>query len=181
MLLFVSVLRDALLYSPADETAVARKHQALAKSVAYPMHISIPAIGVSAAIQSVGVTASRSMAVPTNFTDVGWYAYGATPGHIGTVVIDGHVNNGLAFPAVFSKLHALQQGDSIAITMSDGAIIRYRMTTSKDYDKNEPNTRSVFENTDASLLRLITCTGSWSPTLHTHDKRLVVTAVQESQ
>ena len=160
MLLFVSVLRDALLYSPADETAVARKHQALAKSVAYPMHISIPAIGV---------------------TDVGWYAYGATPGHIGTVVIDGHVNNGLAFPAVFSKLHALQQGDSIAITMSDGAIIRYRMTTSKDYDKNEPNTRSVFENTDASLLRLITCTGSWSPTLHTHDKRLVVTAVQESQ
>ena len=68
------------------------------------MRISIPAIKVDAKIQEVGITAKGNMAAPRTFSEVGWYKYGPRPGETGSAVLAGHVDNGIAFPAVFSKL-----------------------------------------------------------------------------
>lgn len=145
----------------------------------HPITISIPSINVSASVQKVGITHDNKIAVPTNFTDVGWYKKSAMPGSVGNVIMDGHVNNGLAFPAVFSRLEDLTAGDSIFITMSDGAVIEYTMRESASYSKDEKNIGRLLVNKQEKLLRLITCTGTWLPSQRTHDQRLVITAVQK--
>lgn len=144
----------------------------------YPVSLSIPAINVQAHIQEVGLTKTGNMAVPTNFTDVGWYDQGTVPGDIGSAVIDGHVDDGLAFPAVLANLAQLNSGDAIYITMNNGTILHFVMTGSQAYDKNT-NANEIFNEKDGRILRLITCTGDWLPLLRTHDQRLVVTAVLE--
>ena len=59
-----------------------------------PLRLLIPKIKVNATIQHVSITKKGAMAVPTNYTDVGWYRLCTIPGHTGSAVIDGHVDNG---------------------------------------------------------------------------------------
>jgi sortase A len=140
------------------------------------MRLVIPKIKVDARVQEVGLTSKGNMAAPRNFSDVGWYKYGAFPGETGSAVLAGHVNNGVALPAVFSRLDDLGIGDDIYIRTKDGKELHYRVSghTVYDFDSSPPE---VFNENDGKYLKLITCTGTFMKDLRTHDKRLVVKAV----
>lgn len=169
---FAMTLSGALFAAPSDLAAPA----AVARAEGVPpARIAIPAIGVDAAVQAVGVTAAGNLGVPDNFHDAGWYAGGPAPGEPGNAVIDGHVNNGLALPGVFSRLHEIGQGAIIEISGQDGSVTRFAVTEVKRYPYRAAP-EGLYRRGGQAGLVLITCGGTWLPQERTYDERVVVFA-----
>ena len=154
-----------------------KKNIAQVYPISYPKQLRIPIISVNAKIQYIGIAKNGKMATPNNFTDVGWFQSGIVPGNKGSAVIDGHVDNGLAFPAVFTSLEKLNIGNDIYIDTIGGNILHFQVTNIKNYDANA-ETAEIFNQNDGNYIKLITCAGVWSILHRTHDQRLVVTAKQ---
>src|SRR6185369_4384139 len=91
VVVFVMTLTNATFYSASDEVSTTAGGQTGGRT---PTRLRIETAGVNAPVQRVGVGKSGNMAVPTNYTDVGWYREGVVPGEAGSAVIDGHVDNG---------------------------------------------------------------------------------------
>ena len=118
--IFAGTLSHAMLSSSEEETTVVpenviKEDIALVTTSESPDRLIIPSIHVDAHVQSVGVAKNGNMAVPTNYTDVGWYRKGPLPGETGSAVIDGHVNNGFNLDAVFANLSTLEEGADIYV------------------------------------------------------------------
>lgn len=141
----------------------------------YPKELLIPSINLNAKVQYVGITKKGNMATPNNFSDVGWFKYGVLPGKTGSAIIAGHVDNGIAMPAVFKKLDNLNYGDNIYIETIGGELIHFVVRDMQTYDFNAP-TEEIFNQNDGKFLKLITCAGVWVDSYKTHNKRLVITA-----
>lgn len=114
------------------------------------------------------------MAVPSNYTDVGWYKYGVPPGRQGSAVIDGHVDNGLALPGVFKYLDKIKVGDDVYIEESDGGRLHFVVYDVEVYPYTDVPREKLFAAASSSYLNLITCGGSWLQSSHTYDHRMVV-------
>lgn len=151
-----------------------------------PQRLQIPALGIDAAVISVGQTASGAMDAPVSsaynspyWTSVFWYNLGAAPGQAGNMVIAGHVDRVGGDPAVFWGLGSLKAGDTITITTFGGDTYHYLVEQQVSYPANYPGqeaVNAVFGTTSAHQLNLITCSGVW--TGNGYDKRLVVIATQ---
>jgi LPXTG-site transpeptidase (sortase) family protein len=150
---------------------------ALAKNAdeKFSMKLTIPSIKVNAKMGELGINAKGNMAAPRTFADVGWYKYGTFPGKLGSAVIAGHVDNGVAMPAVFAHLNKLQVGDDIYINTNKDTKLHFVVTGSKVYPYDSAPAE-VFNDKSGKLIRLITCTGNFIKELRTHAERLVVTA-----
>ncbi|MBC7836963.1 class F sortase, partial [Acetobacteraceae bacterium] len=145
-----------------------------------PVRLIIPGIMVDASVQDVGIALSGHMAVPTNYSDVGWYRYGAVPGELGSAVIDGHVNNGFGLEAVFADLKELKKGDDIYVEDAKGSRVYFIVEEVLTYDKNEVPTDRLFHRQDAAYLNLITCSGTFNAQEDSYDSRTVVWATLAS-
>lgn len=142
-----------------------------------PQRLIIPSLNIDANVQHVGIGRSGNMAVPSNYTDVGWYRYGTIPGNIGSAVFDGHIDNGLSLPGVFKELHAISKGADIFIVNEKGERIRFTVTEASIYDHDDPAaSQRIFNDSGGALIRLITCTGDWIQGEKTYANRLIVTA-----
>jgi len=132
---------------------------ALQRSV--PVSVDIPAIDVTSRLLHVGLNADGTIQVPslvTSADDAAWYKYSATPGQIGTSVIEGHVDS-YQGPAVFYRLGALQPGDTIDVTLADGITAIFRVTGVREYLKSSFPAKAIYGTTNYAALRLITCGG----------------------
>jgi hypothetical protein len=128
-----------------------------------PVSVAIPAIGVDSALLHLGVNADGSMQVPslvTSANDAAWYKYSATPGQIGTSVIEGHVDGDFG-PAVFYRLGALRPGDLIEVGLADRTTAIFRVTGVREYLKSNYPAKAIYGATNYAALRLITCGGSF--------------------
>src|SRR5262249_8162834 len=99
----------------SPELVQAAPHSIFARTAAYfsapPSKVSISSIGLTSAIQAVGVNSRGEMDVPNgNGNSVGWYEYGTVPGNVGSAVLDAHVF------AAFSKLSDIKAGSDIYVT-----------------------------------------------------------------
>jgi hypothetical protein len=140
-----------------------------------PVRLVIPAIGVDAAIQDVGMSWSGvNIGVPTNFTDVGWFKYSALPGAPGTAIIDGHLDGKYVPQAVFYNLQKLNVGDAVNIIDTSGTILQFQVVASKVYDYNASTTDIFAMNATGTRLDLITCAGDWLPGQKSYNQRIVV-------
>jgi sortase A len=143
-----------------------------------PTRIIIPRLQIDTRVQDVGITESGNMGVPNNFTDVGWYKYGALPGGAGSAVMAGHVDNGLGLSGVFKNLNTLEAGDEIIIEKTNGSRVSFSVTGKRNYPYEEIPTDIVFNPSGLPRLNLITCGGRWIQSAKTYDQRLVVFAKQ---
>lgn len=178
VIIFLTVLVGSVFYPPNDEIS-ANLDKALIENQKNDGELNkflIPSLKISTNIKPVGITKKGNIASPRSFADVGWYKYGPIPGQVGTAIIDGHVDNGLAFPGVFSNLKNIKIGDSVYVTTKDNASLHFVVESIKIYDY-DATTENIFTESDTPRLLLITCTGNWIPKLKTHNKRLVVTTV----
>src|SRR5207244_3357402 len=115
-----------------------------------------------------------NMAVPSNFTDVGWFKLGTIPGHVGSAVMDGHVDNAVALPGVFKHLATLKKGDDVYVMDKDGARLHFLVTDVQTYPYDEAPAQEIFARADKARLNLITCGGTWIQAKKSYDKRVVV-------
>ena len=180
---FGTVLVHALWYAPEPQTsAPPGMAAAVSSSMAavspgdYPDRLTIPRLGVNARVQMAGLSYKGNIGVPSNFTDVAWYKYGALPGRVGTAIVDGHVDNGLGLDGVFKHLIDLQAGDDVYVTTKSGIRLHFVVAEIGNYPYQQvPIPRLLAQQTDPELA-LISCDGSWVEGQRTYDHRLVIYA-----
>jgi LPXTG-site transpeptidase (sortase) family protein len=125
-----------------------------------PVRLQVAAIGVDTTLTDLGLRRDGSMEVPPGGFPAGWYTGGPTPGELGPSVIAGHVD--MKGPGVFYRLHQLKRGDTIIVTRKDGTRPVFRVTRVSLFPKDRFPTKLVYGNINQSVLRLITCGGSFN-------------------
>lgn len=145
-----------------------------------PVRLKIPAIGVDAALDNIGLTSNGQMGVPTVPANGAWFDLGPRPGEIGSAVIDGHFGtwkNGQT--SVFDSLYKLRKGDKLTVEDQKGVAITFVVTELRIYDQNQDAT-DVFSSLDGQAhLNLITCEGVWNRLEQSFPSRLVVFTTRE--
>jgi Sortase domain len=124
-----------------------------------PSTLSIPRIGVRAAIVEVGLKANGAMQTPDP-GQIGWYRHGPKPGEPGPAVLVGHVDNRTG-PDVFHRLGQLRPGDEILVGRPDGTTSRFLVGRLERHPKTQLPTSRIWTRAKRPLLRLITCAGSF--------------------
>lgn len=139
-------------------------------------HLLIPAIGIDAPVEPVGVLSNGALNVPqiNQWTGVGWYKDGPVPGQAGSAIIDGHLDRPGGSPAVFWNLHQLQRGDMVMVVDAQGQTLRFQVIQLQAYRPNIAPLGKIYGDTSGVYLNLITCDGSWIPSQHQTAERLVV-------
>ena len=107
-----------------------------------------------------GLCTVRVPSIRTSAGLAAWYKYSATPGQIGSSVIEGHVDSAQG-PAVFFRLGALRPGNVIEVTLADGVTAVFRVTGVREYAKARFPARTIYGTADFAALRLITCGGAF--------------------
>lgn len=142
-----------------------------------PVRLKIPAIGVDAPIDAMGLTDAGDMASPSGGRETGWYKNGPHPGNEGSAVIAGHYGqwqNGEG--SVFDKLHTLKPGDKVYVVDQGGVTRAFTVREARLFGRDD-EASSVFISSDrAAHLNLITCQGEWNAKDETYADRLVVFA-----
>ncbi len=140
-----------------------------------PINLQIPAIGVNANIQGVGMDAQGRMDVPNGWNGVvGWYNLGFVPGTTGSAVIDGHYDDPNGQPAVFWNIKNLQPGNQLIVTDSNNRTYTFSVTDVESYPYDGAPMQQIFDSTDKARLNLITCAGTWDKAAHNYSNRVVV-------
>lgn len=132
--------------------------EAVARSV--PVALRIPAIGVSVFLSTLGLNPDGTVQVPTDFYVPGWYRLGPSPGQLGSAVILGHVDS-YKGPAVFFQLRSLQAGDKVEVSLADGAVADFVVTSVAMYPKAQFPAQQVYGSHGYSGLQLVTCGGTF--------------------
>ncbi len=147
--------------SVAGATGASARGPSLPRSL--PVAVDIPALGVDSKLLHLGLNSDGTIQVPSLETSSGeaaWYKYSATPGQIGSSVIEGHVDS-YQGAAVFFRLGALRPGDTINVTLADGMTAIFRVTGVREYVKTRFPAKDIYGATDFAALRLITCGGAF--------------------
>ena len=148
------------------------------KAPARPVQVSIPSIGVRAPLVPLGLNPDRTLEVPKDFDDAGWWTGGPRPGERGPAVIAGHVDS-YTGPAIFYRLRGLRPGDAIVVLRRDGTRARFTAQRSEQYPKDRFPTARVYGQTPGPALRLITCGGEFDDsTGHYLDNTVVYAAAR---
>jgi LPXTG-site transpeptidase (sortase) family protein len=144
-----------------------------------PVRIVIPAISVSAPVIPLGLNPDRTLEVPKNFAETGWFTGGPEPGERGGAVIAGHVDSKTG-PAVFYRLRQLVRGDVIKILLKDGSTVHFVVSSSMAVPKNRFPTKLVYSKAHDPALRLVTCGGAFDrATGHYLDNYIVFATLDE--
>ena len=131
---------------------------AIARSV--PVSLQVPTIGVSTSLSALGLNATGTVQVPTDDEQPGWYELGPTPGQIGSSVILGHVDT-FQGPGVFFRLRTLEAGDQVGVTLADGTVVHFAVSTVAQYTKAQFPDQEVYASHGFSGLQLVTCGGTF--------------------
>lgn len=136
--------------------------------------LEIPSIEVSTSLVSLGLNEDRTMQVPSNFSQAGWYRYGPVPGRPGPAVIAGHVDS-RSGPAVFYRLSELEAGDEVHVHAADGTTT-FVVQRIEQHPKDAFPHAQVYGETPGPELRLITCGGVFDRSQRAHRDNLIVYA-----
>lgn len=129
--------------------------------LAAPISIAIPDLGIDQSLIQLGVNPDRTLEVPTNGNDIGWWRSGPAPGEAGGAVIAAHLTYGGGQPAVFIDLPDLITGSEVVIDREDGSVATYQVTATEVVDKDEFPNEEIYRLEGAPVLTLITCGGEF--------------------
>ncbi|MES2630915.1 MAG: class F sortase [Patescibacteria group bacterium] len=150
------------------------QNAAAASSQATPAYdsVSIPSLGLSSRVVTVGTTASNAIDVHPSL--VGWWNKSAQPGTPGAAFLDGHN------PGVFNNLQNITIGAEVSITMASGVVYNYTVIQRETVPLAGINMRKALsvQGSASEGLNLMTCMGAYNPKTGTTDQRLVVYAVR---
>jgi len=141
-----------------------------------PTSLRIPSIDLDVPLILLGLLADGAIDVPVDPDEAGWLTASAVPGRTGPAVIAGHVDSADG-AAVFTRLEELATGDEVQVGLDDGQTVTYVVTRSERYAKDAFPSDDVYGPAPASVLRLITCGGTFDRAAGSYEDNLVVYAV----
>ena len=164
--------------APAPGTPAGPPAAERPETVAAPVSMAIPSIGVRTDLLRLGVNGDGTVEVPPLAPDdqAGWYQRGPAPGAVGPAVVLGHVDSAEWGPGVFFDLGALRPGDEVTVTREDGSVAVFAVDRVERYRKDDFPTIEVYGNTDDAQLRLITCGGAFDPDARSYEDNVVAFA-----
>ncbi|PRY29868.1 class F sortase [Pseudosporangium ferrugineum] len=142
-----------------------------------PTGLRIPALGLTATVDPVGVSADGEFDVPPSVDRVGWYEFG--PGlsaRAGSIVIAGHVDSADQGRGAFFRLGALTAGDAVTLTGASGGR-EFEVVARERYTKTAIPLAKYFARDGRPRLTLITCGGPFDRRTGHYRDNVVVTAV----
>lgn len=143
-----------------------------------PAQLDVPALGIRAAVDAVGVEPDGSMVIPAEIARVGWYRFGPAPGaERGNAVLAGHVDAEGEGPGALFELRGVEVGARISVTDVAGAVHEYEVVSRETVTKEVLPVEQIFDRTGEHRLVVITCGGPFLPDLRTYRDNVVVTAV----
>ena len=162
-------------FVPVPHGRLAAAPSAGAETVAVPISLAIPAIGVQTSLVRLGLTAAGALQVPTSTRVAGWYTGGPLPGQTGAAVIAGHVDSRTG-PAVFFRLRLLRPGELVYVRRADGSLAVFRVSVVREYAKSHFPTAAVYGPVPDAQLRLITCGGTFAQATGHYLSNVIVSA-----
>jgi sortase (surface protein transpeptidase) len=119
-----------------------------------PLRVRIPALGVDAAVVTLGSESAAALPDLLAGADVAWLRGTATPGSVGIAVLAGHTGRS----GVFGRLDALPDRGEVYVADATGSEQRFLVGERAVYAKGTiPD--EVWGPVRAPTLALITCTG----------------------
>ena len=146
---------------------------ALVTARSAPVSLRIPAIDLSVPLSTLGLNPDGTVEVPTDFQEPGWYRLGPSPGEMGSAVILGHVDSHQG-PAVFFRLRSLTAGDQVEVTLADGVMTSFVVTSVAMYPKTGFPAQQVYGSHGSSALQLVTCGGTFDTQTGSYLSNIVV-------
>ena len=140
-----------------------------------PERLSIPAIGVSSSLETLGIGAGGVVEVPKNPDRPGWLDRSPAPGQQGPAVIIGHLDSKTG-PAVFLKLRQLKVGDPVLVTRHDGTKVSFTVDGVRSFEKARFPTEATYGPVPGPALRLITCGGTYDHATKSYESNIIVFA-----
>ena len=148
-----------------------------APAVVPPVRVSLPARGIEAPIDPVGVEPEGEMTLPEDVDRVGWYSHGPVPGAAeGAAVVAGHVDDAEQGLGALAPLREAEPGDEVVVEAADGSTTRWSVTSRETIDKPGVPLGDLFARTGAPRLVLITCGGPFDADLRSYRDNVVVVA-----
>lgn len=144
---------------------------------AAPSSIQIPSLNIDMAVESAGLDAVGSMALPANPDIAAWYRFGPAPGAEGATVIAAHVDSLRYGLGPFARLAVASAGTEITVLAADGVEHRYALESVQTTGKPEVPWATIFDRTGAPRLTLVTCGGEFNYTTRQYQSNIIVTAI----
>lgn len=146
-----------------------------------PVHVKIPAIGVSTKVLPVGLDENGATAIPSDITKVGWYDLGVAPGaDQGSAVLIGHRDGVVQGHGVFYDLGSLSLGDRVIVLNSAGEQLAYKIVAREFIKKKKLPLDELFAIDGPPRLTLISCGGYYDRNNGGYQENIVVTAVRDT-
>jgi hypothetical protein len=165
---------------PATASATAALPKQAAARTAPPAGVRIASIGVTAAVQPVGVDARGDVAIPERVDTVGWYRFSAAPGAAaGSTVLVGHVDSARQGKGAFYRLRDVGSGDRVVLDLAGGRRLSYRVVSRAQFPKTAVPLADLFALDGRPRLTLITCGGSFDAAASSYRDNVVITAVPQ--
>lgn len=143
--------------------------------VELPKLLRLPAVGIEAAFEYVGLTPEGAMDVPKHPDRVAWYQLGPRPGQSGNAVIAGHVDWAGRVRA-FWWLNRLGPGDLVEIIDQNDKSYSFVIQWKRMFNASAAPVQEIFASSTVPEITLITCGGVFDPQTKQYLSRLVVRA-----
>ena len=118
--------------------------------------VHIPRLNLNKKLIDLHVLPDRSLSVPQNPDDVGWWSEGPRPGGEGANLIGGHVDS-KAGPAVFARLKDLVPGDLVTVDRADQTSAVFQVVGKASYPRDAFPDDVVYRVSGKPSLHLVTC------------------------
>jgi len=140
-----------------------------------PQRMRFEDVGVDDVIRPVGLEDDGALEIPAN-DEIGWWEGGSSPGHPGATVLAAHVSwNGV--PGPFNRLGRAEIGERLEVDTGEGMTRVYQVVERTMYSKDQLPARRIWRRGGPETLVLITCGGSFNPSIRRYRDNIVVYAV----
>ncbi|SHN88091.1 Sortase family protein [Geodermatophilus obscurus] len=141
-----------------------------------PVTLAVPALGIEAPVDSVGVRDDGQMAIPDDVDRVGWYRFGPVPGGEGSAVLAGHVDDREQGLGELAPLREAEVDAEVLVTDAAGDPTRWRVVSREQVDKQALPVDRLFAREGPPRLVLVTCGGEFLPEVGGYESNVVVVA-----
>jgi hypothetical protein len=145
-----------------------------------PISLKIPDLGVDSPVATTSMDASRSLVVPEDVMETGWYDGSRRLGaSYGSTVIVGHRDSATQGSGALFGIEEIPLGATITVTAQDGTAHEFIVDSVEFIDKDSlpQEAPRIFTHRGPYRLVLITCGGAFDESIRSYESNVVIIAL----